>query len=115
LLVRSPVNTAFVTGGSGFLGINLVRFLLEKVWTVVSFDLEEFTYPESSRVQSVIGDIRDRHALDRAMRGASVVVHCAAALPLNSEEGILTVDIDGTTHRMPWKQGALGLAKVFFR
>jgi len=109
------VNTAFVTGGSGFLGINLIRFLLEKGWTVVSFDLEEFTYPESSRVQSVIGDIRDRHALDRAMRGASVVVHCAAALPLNSEEGILTVDIDGTTHRMPWKQGALGLAKVFFR
>ena len=29
----------FVTGGSGFLGINLIRMLLEKGYEVISLDL----------------------------------------------------------------------------
>jgi nucleoside-diphosphate-sugar epimerase len=31
----------FITGGAGFLGINLTRFLLEKGHSVVSFDIEK--------------------------------------------------------------------------
>ncbi len=86
-----------VTGGSGFLGINLIRYLLERGHTVVSLDLLPFDYEDCrDRVESVVGDIRDRTAVDRAMKGVDIVVHCAAALPLYSTADILSTDIDGT-------------------
>jgi len=88
--------TYFVTGGSGFLGINLVRHLLVRGQQVISYDLTSFDYPEKDRVKAVVGDIRDKDALTRAMKGADIVVHTAAALPLYSKEDIFTTDVDGT-------------------
>lgn len=85
-----------VTGGAGFLGINLIRYLLEKGHPVTSLDIAEFNYPESDRVTVVQGDVRDRAAVDRAMQGAQIVVHGAAALPLYSREDIYTTNIEGT-------------------
>jgi nucleoside-diphosphate-sugar epimerase len=86
-----------VTGGSGFLGINLIRFLLEKDQQVVSLDLLPFDYADCrDKVEAIVGDIRDRAAVDRAMRGVQIVVHCAAALPLYSRADIISTDIDGT-------------------
>lgn len=85
-----------VTGGAGFLGINLVRHLLAHGTQVTSLDVAPFDYPEKDRVRIVTGDIRDRAACDRAMEGVDAVVHTAAALPLYSREDILTTDIDGT-------------------
>ena len=41
-------------------------------------------------------DIRDFDALKKAMEGAQIVVHTAAALPLYSPEDIHTTDVDGT-------------------
>jgi len=86
-----------VTGGSGFLGINLVRYLLERGHAVVSLDLLVFDYEDCrDRVEAIVGDIRDRAAVDRAMQGVDIVVHSAAALPLYSKADILSTDIDGT-------------------
>ncbi len=85
-----------VTGGAGFLGINLVRYLLERGHEVVSLDLEPFDYPERDRITVVDGDIRDRAAVDRALEGCDMVVHCAAALPLYKPADIFSTDIDGT-------------------
>ena len=86
-----------VTGGSGFLGINLVRHLLGRGYEVSSLDLLPFDYADCrDRVRAVVGDIRDRDAVDRAMDGVDLVVHCAAALPLYSTEDIMSTDIDGT-------------------
>lgn len=90
----------FVTGGSGFLGINLIRRLLAEGHSVVSYDREPFGYPEASAVHAVEGDIRDAARLSAAMSGCSAVVHCAAALPLNSSREIWTVDVDGTRNVM---------------
>jgi nucleoside-diphosphate-sugar epimerase len=86
-----------VTGGSGFLGINLVRFLLERGHTVVSLDRLPFDYADcKDRVEAIVGDIRDRAAVERAMRDVQIVVHCAAALPLYSKADIMSTDIEGT-------------------
>jgi nucleoside-diphosphate-sugar epimerase len=64
---------------------------------VVSLDLLPFDYEDCrDRVEAIVGDIRDRAAVDRAMKGVDVVVHCAAALPLYSKADILSTDIDGT-------------------
>ena len=88
--------TYFVTGGAGFLGINLVRHLLARGHQVVSYDMSAFDYPEKDRVRCETGDIRDFDALKKAMEGAQIVVHTAAALPLYSPEDIHTTDVDGT-------------------
>lgn len=86
-----------VTGGSGFLGINLIRYLIEHGYSVASLDVLPFDYVDcKDRVTTVVGDIRDRAAVDRAMQGVDIVVHTAAALPLYSTADIMSTDVDGT-------------------
>jgi nucleoside-diphosphate-sugar epimerase len=85
-----------VTGGAGFLGINLVRHLLARGDEVVSLDREPFDYPEQSRIVEVRGDIRVRDDVVRAARGCDVIVHAAAALPLYPPSEIHSIDVDGT-------------------
>lgn len=86
-----------ITGGSGFLGINLIRYLLNQGQHVRSLDIVPFDYADvQDQVDTVVGDIRDREAVDRAMQDVDIVVHTAAALPLYKEEDIFSTDIDGT-------------------
>lgn len=85
-----------ITGGAGFLGINLVRYLLDRDHDVVSLDIVDFDYPERDQITEITGDIRDRSVVDRAMEGVDVVIHTAAALPLYTPEEIYSTDVDGT-------------------
>jgi nucleoside-diphosphate-sugar epimerase len=85
-----------ITGGAGFLGINLVRFLLAGGHAVRSLDIAPFDYPERSAIDEIRGDIRDRTTVDRAMHAVDIVVHCAAALPLYSRAEIFSTNVDGT-------------------
>jgi len=85
-----------ITGGAGFLGINLCRYLLDRRENVRSLDIAAFQYPEQSRVEVIDGDIRDPAAVEQAMSGVDVVVHAAAALPLAPPEEILSTAVDGT-------------------
>ena len=87
-----------VTGGSGFLGINLIRYLRTKgVDEIRVLDIADFDYPEQSEpwLKFLKGDVRDVAAVERSVEGCDVVVHCAAALPLYSEEDIYTTEVDG--------------------
>jgi nucleoside-diphosphate-sugar epimerase len=103
--------TVFVTGGSGFLGINLVRFLLAKGCKVVSYDIAPFDYPEADQIRAVLADVRKKEDLVKAMQGATAVVHCAAALPLYSKEDIYSTDVDGARNVLEAAQ-ALGIERV---
>lgn len=85
-----------ITGGAGFLGINLARHLLKQGYTVRSLDRVPFAYPEASAVEVVTGDIRNITTVFDAMAGVDFVVHTAAALPLYSPSDIMTTDVAGT-------------------
>ncbi|MEI7815400.1 MAG: NAD(P)-dependent oxidoreductase [Coriobacteriia bacterium] len=96
-----------VTGGSGFLGVNLTRYLLERGHEVRILDLVEFDYPDcKDRVDDIVGDIRDAATARRATAGCDIVIHCAAALPLYSPEDIRTTDIDGTRRMLEAAEAA---------
>jgi len=85
-----------VTGGAGFLGINLCRLLLARGYAVRSMDIASFAYPERDVVEVNQADIRDPDAVTRALTEVDLVVHCAAALPLSSKEEIHSTDVGGT-------------------
>lgn len=87
----------FVTGGSGFLGINLIRRLLKDGYDVVSLDLVEFDYEDcKDKIEHVVGDIRNMDQVNECMKGSDYCIHCAAALPLYKKEEIFSTDIDGS-------------------
>jgi nucleoside-diphosphate-sugar epimerase len=94
--MSAPPTRCLVTGGSGFLGINLVRRLLADGAVVRSIDIAPFDHPERPAVDAQLGDIRDTGAVERAMADIDTVVHCAAALPLAPPAEILSTGIDGT-------------------
>lgn len=68
-----------VTGGSGFLGSLLIRRLLDDGHAVTSVDLLPAPFVAPG-LTAIVGDIRDRALLDRALPGHEAVFHCAALL-----------------------------------
>lgn len=96
-----------ITGGSGFLGINLCRFLLAKNHDVRILDIVKFDYPEINKVNVIEGDIRDKSIVNDALKDINIVIHCAAALPLYTRDEILTTDVIGTHNivKLAYKHG----------
>jgi nucleoside-diphosphate-sugar epimerase len=109
--VLTQPQTYLITGGAGFLGINLTRYLLARGHHVVSLDIAPFDYPERPQVRSVQGDIRNPADVQKALEGVDRVIHTAAALPLYTPEDIRTTDVDGLRTVL---QGALdaGIQRV---
>ncbi len=87
-----------ITGGAGFLGLHLARRLLADGHEVRSLDVAPLDDAELERsVEEVRGDVRDPDAVRRLCDGADVVVHAAAALPIQaSREAIRSVNVGGT-------------------
>jgi nucleoside-diphosphate-sugar epimerase len=86
-----------ITGGAGFLGVNLLRHLRERGYALASYDIAELDAPDLlPHVEAIRGDVRDAEHIDRAVAGADIVVHAAAALPLYTPEDIHSTDVVGT-------------------
>jgi len=95
-MLDNTSNSMTVTGGAGFLGLNLISKLALTGCEVRSLDIAEPGQSSVERVDYVIGDIRDTELLKKMCDGVKTVVHTAAALPRNKAREIWSVDVDGT-------------------
>lgn len=91
---------ALITGGAGFLGTHLAEQLLQSGYTVSLLDRN--STKKDLDVRQISGDIRDQHAVDKAMKGIDIVFHLAGILGTSelNERSIEAVEINviGTLH-----------------
>jgi dihydroflavonol-4-reductase len=95
----------FVTGGTGFVGSYLLRYLIREGYTQV----RALKRPQSSlelvgeakdAIQWIEGDVLDPFSLEEAMQGIHTVLHCAAAVSYQPAEKnrIRAVNVNGTAN-----------------
>jgi len=113
---------ALVTGGAGFIGCNLARFLLDKGCEVVVLDnfstgKRENVADLRGRIELIEGDIRDRAAVDRAVTGCDAIFHEAAlgSVPRSVAEPVTShdVNVNGTVNVLEAARQA-GVKRVVF-
>jgi UDP-glucose 4-epimerase len=79
----------FITGGAGFIGSTLAGRLVEKN-PVTIFDnfsrnsLKDKPFKDHPNLRVAEGDVLDAPALAQAMKGADIVVHCAAVAGIDT-------------------------------
>jgi nucleoside-diphosphate-sugar epimerase len=87
-----------ITGGAGFLGYHIAQKISEitNYKDSVFFDIAEFTKEDyNPEINCIYGDVRDAKQMDEIIKGADVVIHCAAALPLWKKKDIFETNVDG--------------------
>jgi nucleoside-diphosphate-sugar epimerase len=87
-----------LSGGAGFLGLHLSRRLLADGHQVRTLDVVPLDDAElESSVEELRGDVRDADRVRELVTGADVVVHAAAALPIQAaRDSIRSVNVAGT-------------------
>jgi dihydroflavonol-4-reductase len=99
--MTTPTRTAFVTGSTGFLGVNLIGQLVDQGWNVVALHRasSNLKYLQRFNVTRVQGIIEDLASLEAAMpQGVDVVFHTAADVSFWSRhrERQRITNVDGT-------------------
>jgi nucleoside-diphosphate-sugar epimerase len=111
-----------VTGGAGFIGSNLARFILEKGRQVVVLDdfstgKRENLAEIAGKIELIEGDIRDRSAVDRAVAGCQAIFHEAAlgSVPRSVKDPATShdVNVNGTITLLEAARSA-GVKRVVF-
>ena len=90
----------FVTGGSGYLGRNLINALVERGDVVNALARSDVAAATVTRLgaMGVRGDLLDRDALRDGMGGCDYVVHSAADLSTTPSEQQRKANVDGTVN-----------------
>jgi nucleoside-diphosphate-sugar epimerase len=85
-----------VTGGTGFLGTHVAWHLIKKGIRPILLDKAPIDDPGLvGKVDYIQGDVRDAKLVDAAVKRSAVVVHAAAALPLEKPRDIWEVTVFG--------------------
>lgn len=86
---------AIVFGGSGFLGSHVADFLIKAGYEVTVFDLVESPYLQKGQ-KMIVGNILDRDAVIKAVKGCDVVYNFAGVADLEKakEKPVKTVEIN---------------------
>jgi len=107
----------FVTGGSGFIGANLVQELVARGHRVKALlrpqsDLRGLAGIEYERVD---GDVGDRDALQRGMKGCDWCFHVAASyhLWLRDYKPMYAANVDGTRNVLE-AAGSAGCSRIVY-
>jgi NAD(P)-dependent dehydrogenase (short-subunit alcohol dehydrogenase family) len=93
------MGSAFVTGGSGYVGRNLIRALVARQQSVRALARSEKAAAavKALGAEPVMGDIMDRRSYADGLRGCEVIYHSAAAVDLwGPPEHFWQVNVEGT-------------------
>ncbi|MGV9801431.1 3-beta-hydroxysteroid dehydrogenase [Mycobacterium sp. NPDC003449] len=111
---RANLGRVLVTGGSGFVGANLVTELLNRGHRVRSFDRAPSTLPDHAGLEVRTGDICDRDDVATAVADIDTVFHTAAIIDLMGGASVtdeyrrrsFAVNVDGTENLVQAAQAA---------
>ena len=111
-----------ITGGAGFIGSNLARYILTKGHQVVILDnlatgkmanIDEIKYD----ISFIEGDIRDRKSVDAAIEGCDAIFHQGAlgSVPRSIDNPVTShdVNVNGTINILESAR-SLGVQRVVF-
>lgn len=92
-----------VTGGTGFLGSELINQLLLKGFSVRALKRENSVIPElikGKEIEWFTADVVDYFSLESAWEGIESVYHCAAYISFDSKDKkkLMQVNTQGTSH-----------------
>jgi nucleoside-diphosphate-sugar epimerase len=88
-----------LTGGTGFVGYNLVPALKEQGYEIVGLirtTSDTSLLDELGGVEYAIGELRDRASLEAALDGVDAVIHLAGAVTAVGRDGYFSVNTEGT-------------------
>ena len=107
----------FVTGGTGFVGANVVRTLLRRGREVRALvrPRSDTRNLDSLDVELVAGDLRDRGSLEAALEGCDTVYHVAAmyALWTANPREVYDSNVTGTVNLLE-AAGMAGVQKIVY-
>jgi nucleoside-diphosphate-sugar epimerase len=96
------VKTAFVTGGTGFIGGRLVTLLLQRGVEVRALARSQAGLDKVKALgaSAIRGDVTDPASMHEAMRGCDVVFHVAALYEIGARYArqMETINVQGTRH-----------------
>lgn len=113
---------SLVTGGAGFIGSNMVRFLLgkdQKVRVLDNFETGKHENLEeiAGSIELIEGDIRDKSAVAKSLQGVDTVYHLAAlgSVPRSVEDPATSqeVNVNGTFNMLDGAREA-GVKRLVF-
>ena len=111
-----------ITGGAGFIGCNLARFILDKGHEVVILD--DFSTGKRENITEILdkitlieGDIRCRNTLDKSLQDVSAIFHQAAlaSVPASVADPVTAhdVNVNGTINILESARSA-GIKRIVF-